>query len=238
MVDELKKAVAMAAVERVETGSVVGLGSGSTLAYFIEELGRRVRNGDLKDIVGVPTSYQARYLANDNGITVRDPGDIDSVDIAVDGADEVDSNGTLIKGAGAAHVLERLVASMTSRFIIVIDDSKLVTSLGENFAIPLEVIAPAVPFAIKCIREMGGDPSIRTGSGKLGPVVSDMGNTILDAKFHPITDPTDLNDRLNAIPGMVGHGLFVGIANEVIVAKPPDDNPLVETLRFDRVDIF
>ena len=136
MVDELKKAVALAAAAEVKDNSVIGLGSGSTVAYFVEEIGSRVRGGKL-NVVGVPTSYQTRFMAREHGIPILDPVDVDEVDIAVDGADEVDPQGNLIKGGGGAHVLEKLVGSMSHEFIIVVDESKMVETLGANFAVPV-----------------------------------------------------------------------------------------------------
>ena len=132
--DELKKKAALAAVEQIPDHSVVGLGSGSTLAFFIHELGRRVREGSLH-IVGVPTSFQARMIAAEYGMTIRDPMEMSEVDVAVDGADEVDPKGNLIKGGGAAHVMEKIVASMARRFVICVDESKMVR-VTEKFAVP------------------------------------------------------------------------------------------------------
>ncbi len=229
--DALKKAAAAAAVELVPSRSVLGLGSGSTLAFFIELLGERIRAGKL-DVVGVPTSYQTRLLAREHGVPIRDAIDVDHVDLTVDGADEVDPTGNLIKGAGGAHVLEKLVAACADRFIIVADESKLVHTLGEKFPVPLEVIAPAVPFVLRRLRELGGEPSLRCGKGKLGPVISDLGNPLIDAHFGPIYDAERLRHALDCLPGVVGHGLFLRMTSEVIVAKAPLDDPLIERRSF------
>ncbi|MCC6446351.1 MAG: ribose-5-phosphate isomerase RpiA [Armatimonadetes bacterium] len=231
--DELKKAAARAAVERIADGSVVGLGTGTTLAYVLQELGAKAQRGDMR-ITGVATSYQARFLAKEYGIPVCDPMDVNFVDIAIDGADEVDPQGRVIKGAGAAHVTEKLVAALAKRFIVVVDESKLVERLGERCPVPIEAIAPALAFVQKRIREMGGDPVIRTGKGKIGPVISDLGNPILDARFDRIDDPAALSQRLDSIPGLVGHGLFIGMADQAIVARPPEEQPVVEVLEFRR----
>lgn len=234
MVDELKKAAAQAAVDLVRSNTVVGLGSGSTVAYFLEELGARIRDGHL-DVVGVPTSYHTRFMARDLGIPIRDPMDVDSVDLTVDGADEVDTHGNLIKGGGGAHVLEKLVASMAEQFVIVVDESKLVNTLGENFWVPVEVITPALAFVMKSLRGLRANPAIRSGSGKLGQVVSDLGNTIIDVDFGPIEDVPSLDRKLNDIPGIVGHGLFVCAQDKVIIARPPLDNPSIETREYQRI---
>lgn len=229
--DALKKAAALAAVDLVSTNTIIGLGSGSTLIHVIKELGERVQQGRLR-IGGVPTSYQARLVARECRIPIHDPMDVDHVDLAIDGADEVDPAGNLIKGAGGAHVVEKLVAACAARFIVVVDESKLVSVLGERSPVPVEVIAPALSFVLRRIRELGGKPSVRTGSGKLEPVISDLGHPIIDVRFGPITDASRLDQQLNSIPGVVGHGLFIGMADQVVVARSPVESPVVEMLHF------
>ncbi len=229
--DALKKAAATAALELVPSHAVLGLGSGSTLAIFLELLGERVRAGQLH-IIGVPTSYQTRLLARQYGITIQDALDTHHVDVTIDGADEIDPAGNLIKGAGGAHVLEKLIAACADRFVIVADESKLVHTLGERFPVPIEVIAPAVAFVQRRLQELGGTPVLRDGVRKLGPVVSDLGNLIIDAHFGPIADPERLNHDLNSMPGVVGHGLFLNMTHDVVVAKAPVDNPMIERRSF------
>jgi ribose 5-phosphate isomerase A len=234
-VDALKKAAATAAVDLVPpNNTIIGLGSGSTLAFVIRELGERVRQGRLR-IMGVPTSYQARFLAKECGIPIQDAIDTDHVDLAIDGADEVDPAGNLIKGAGGAHVMEKLIAAWAHRFIVVVDETKLVQTLGRGrYPLPVEVIAPAMPFVMRRLQELGGKPSMRNGSGKLEPVISDLGHPIIDVDFGPIADAAWLNQQLNGLPGVVGHGLFIGMANKVIVARSPVESPKVEILDFPR----
>jgi ribose 5-phosphate isomerase A len=232
-VNVLKKAAALAAADLVPDNAVVGLGSGSTLVYFIEELGARVRQGQLH-IVGVPTSYQARFLAKKCGIPLHDPMDIESVDVAVDGADEVDPVGNLIKGAGGAHVVEKLVAACAKQFVVVIDASKQVKMLGQRTSVPLEVIAPALSFVMARVRELGGQPILRTGNGKLGPVISDLGNPIVDVAFGPIANAARLDQQLNNLPGVLGHGLFVGLTDHVIIAYPSAEKPEIKTYTIQR----
>ena len=232
-VDALKKAAALAALELIPNNAVVGLGSGSTLQYFIQELGVRVRSGQLY-VVGVPTSYQSHFLAQESGVPLLDPMSVDSVDITVDGADEIDPAGNLIKGGGGAHVMEKLVAAMAKQFVIVADETKPVQVLGAQTAVPVEVITPALAFVMKKVREFGGQPQIRSSNGKLGPVISDLGHPILDVKFAAITDAVQLNHQLNAIPGIVGHGLFVGMADEIIIARAPIEQPVIETIALKR----
>ncbi|MGE0820848.1 MAG: ribose-5-phosphate isomerase RpiA [Candidatus Binatia bacterium] len=229
--DALKKAAALTAVDLIVDNTVVGLGSGSTLVYFIEELGARIQQGKLH-ITGVPTSYQARMIAKASGIPLLDPMDVESLDITVDGADEVDPVGNLIKGAGGAHVIEKLVAALAKRFVVVVDESKQVQRLGEHVAIPVEVIAPALSFAQRRLRELGGTPVVRNGNGKVGPVISDIGHPIIDVRFAMIADPVWLDQQINGIPGVLGHGLFVGMADQVIIARPPLEHPRIEIQEF------
>lgn len=229
--DALKKAAAHAAVDLVSSNTILGLGSGSTLAFFIEMLGERVRAGQLR-VVGVPTSYQTRLLARQHGVPIQDATDTDHIDLAVDGADEIDPAGNLIKGAGGAHVLEKLVAACADRFVIVADEGKLVHTLGERCSVPVEVIAPSVSFALRRLHGLGGEPILRYGLGKLGPVISDLGNPIIDVTFGLIHDPERLDRDLNSLPGVVGHGLFLQMAHDVIVAKAPPEDPMVERCTF------
>ncbi|MBM4254514.1 MAG: ribose-5-phosphate isomerase RpiA [Deltaproteobacteria bacterium] len=233
-VDALKKAAALAALELVTNNAVVGLGSGSTLVYFIQELGVRVRSGRLQ-VVGVPTSFQSHFLAKEAGIPLLDPMGVERVDITVDGADEIDPAGNLVKGGGGAHIMEKLVAAMAKQFVVVADESKPVSVLGARTAVPVEVITPALAFVMQKVREFGGQAKIRSSNGKLGPVMSDLGHPILDVKFDAITDAARLNQQLNAIPGIVGHGLFVGMADQTLVACSPLDSPKIETRHFRRI---
>lgn len=230
-VDALKKAAAFAALELIPSGAVVGLGSGSTLLYFIQELGVRVRSGQLQ-VVGVATSFQSHFLAKDAGVPLLDPMSVESVDITVDGADEIDPAGNLIKGGGGAHVMEKLVAAMAKEFVVVADESKPVPILGARTAVPVEVITPALTFVMKKVRELGGQPQIRSSNGKLGPVMSDLGHPILDVKFDAITDAVRLNRQLNAIPGLVGHGLFIDMADKALIARRQANTLTIETRCF------
>ena len=232
-VDALKKAAALAALELIPNNAVVGLGSGSTLVYFIQELGARVRSGQLQ-VVGVPTSFQSHFLAKESGIPLLDPMSVDNVAITVDGADEIDPAGNLVKGGGGAHVMEKLVAAMAKQFVVVADESKPVSVLGARTAVPIEVITPALAFVMQKVRELGGEAKIRSSNGKLGPVISDLGHPILDVKFAAITDAARLNGQLNAIPGIVGHGLFVGMADKALIARSPITAPVIETRQLTR----
>ena len=182
-IKKLKKEVGIAAAQKVQSGMVVGLGTGSTTAFAIEELGRRIASGELTDIVGIPTSFQASVLGKKYGIPIRSLDDVDRVDVAIDGADEVDPAKTLIKGGGAAHTREKVVDSLASLFIVVVDESKLVDRLGSTFAVPLEVLPMAIAPVTRAVEKLGGKPDLRMGVKKDGPVITDQGNMGLDGPF-------------------------------------------------------
>ena len=215
--DAIKRRVAIAAADEVVSGMTVGLGSGSTLAYFIEELGRRVRDG--LRIVGVPTSFQARFLARQYGVPLQEAMDTEHVDLAVDGADEIDPNGHLIKGAGGALVQEKVVASMAQRFVVIADESKRVSRLGEKFPVPVEVVMPAVRSVMRRLESLGAQVKLRELKGKVGPAISDNGHFLIDARFEHIADAAALDREINMISGVVGHGLFVNITDQVLIGR-------------------
>jgi ribose 5-phosphate isomerase A len=210
---ELKKRVGYEAAKLVKDGDVVGLGTGSTTHHFIEKLGKRIKKEGM-DILGVPTSYQSFFLARDSGIQITTLEEHD-VDIAVDGADEVDPKLNLIKGGGAAHTLEKIVDSTASRFVVIVDGSKIVSELG-SFPVPVEVIPQATRPVKKTLIEMGGSPSMRMAERKDGPVVTDNGNFIFDVKF-TIKNPKKMETEINNIPGVVENGIFSQIVDEVMV---------------------
>jgi len=211
---EFKKSVGYAAAELVKDGDVVGLGTGSTTHFFIEKLGQRVREENIK-ILGIPTSYQSFLLAKDSGISITTLEEND-IDIAVDGADEVDNNLNLIKGGGAAHTIEKIVDSAADRFIVIVDGSKIVEKLGK-FPVPLEVIPEARRTVSNHVNEIGGIPTLRMAEKKDGPVITDNGNFVIDVKFDTIEKPAYLEKELNTIPGVVENGIFAGIVDEVLV---------------------
>ena len=213
-VDILKEDVGKRATELVEDGFVVGLGTGSTTHYFIKHLGERVKNEDL-DILGIPTSFQSLILAKEAGIEITTLNEHD-VDVAVDGADEVDSSLDLIKGGGAAHTLEKLVDSSADKFVVIVDGSKIVSHLGD-FPVPIEIIPESLRLVKNAVIGMGGSPELRMGVKKDGPVITDNGNFVLDAKFDRIENSYELEIELNTIPGVVENGIFSGITDKVIV---------------------
>jgi len=212
---ELKKRVGYEAAKLVNDGDVVGLGTGSTTHYFIEKLGNRIKTEDI-DIMGVPTSYQSFFLARDSNIPITTLEE-HNIDIAVDGADEVDTELNLIKGGGAAHTLEKIVDESADRFIVIVDESKIVPKLG-NFPVPVEIIPNATRTIKNYLIEMGGIPLLRMAEKKDGPVVTDNGNFIYDVKFD-IKNPKKLEIELNTIPGVVENGIFSQIVDEVIIGR-------------------
>jgi ribose 5-phosphate isomerase A len=218
LVEEAKRKAALEAVKHVKNGFVVGLGSGSTAAYAIEALGEKVKRENLR-IFGVPTSYQAFLLAVKHGIAVTTLEEYPVVDVTIDGVDQVDSELNLIKGMGAALAREKIVASASKRNVIIADESKKVKVLGENnHPVPIEVLPFAISIVKRRIEAIGGNPSLREGKGKVGPVITDNGNVIIDATFGLIDNAAALEKKLKFIAGVVETGLFVGLADTVYLA--------------------
>jgi len=227
----MKQQVGQAAAARVVSGSIVGLGTGSTTAYAIQALGDRLKAGDLKDIKGVPTSFQAIVLAKECGIPLTTLDEIDHMDVAIDGADEVDPQKNLIKGGGAAHTQEKIVDSLADQFIVVVDSGKLVDKLGSTFLLPVEVLPMAMTPVMRAIAKLGGKPQLRMGVKKAGPVITDQGNFVIDVKFDHIDHPAELEKTLNNIPGVLENGLFVGVADIILVGEIKDGQPSVREIK-------
>lgn len=218
--DELKKMAGIKAADLIQNGMTVGLGTGSTAAYMIDRLGERLQKENLS-ITAVSTSWSTTLQCRRLGIPLKEIDEVSKLDMVIDGADEIDSQKNLIKGRGAAHLLEKIVASMTSQYIIIADNTKKVATLGEKMPVPVEVLPKAISIVTAQIEALGGKCTIRLGSpGKDGPIISDSGNLIVDAKFTSIPNPQALDAALNAIPGLLGHGLFIGMATRVILATP------------------
>lgn len=212
--EALKKLAGIKAAEYVTDGMVVGLGTGSTAYYFVEELGRRVNEEGLS-IIGVTTSSQTTKQAESLGIPLKSVDDIDVIDITVDGSDEVDPNFNGIKGGGGALLMEKIVATPTQEYIWVVDDSKLVDQLGA-FKLPVEVVQYGADRLFRHFEKKGYKPSYREQDGKR--FVTDMKNYIIDLDLEKIDDPIALGKELKAMVGVVEHGLFNGMVNKVIVA--------------------
>lgn len=226
----MKQEVGKAAAALVKSGSIVGLGTGSTTAYAIQFIGERLQSGELKDIKGIPTSFQAEVLAKQYKIPLTTLDAVDHIDIAIDGADEVDPQKNLIKGGGAAHTREKIVDYLANEFIVVVDSGKLVDRLGSVFPVPVEVIPIGVTPVMRAIEKLGGKPQLRMGVKKAGPVITDQGNMVVDAKFDSIDDPASLEKTLNNIPGVVENGIFVNCVDLVLVGEVKDGQPAVRKL--------
>lgn len=226
----MKQKVGKAAADRVKSGSIVGLGTGSTTAYAIQYIGERIQSGELKDIKGIPTSFQAAVLGKKYGIPLTTLDEVDHIDVAIDGADEVDPNKNLIKGGGAAHTREKVVDTLADEFIVVVDSSKLVDKLGSTFLLPVEVLPMAMTPVMRAIAKLGGKPELRMGVKKAGPVITDQGNFVIDVKFDSIDNPAELEKTLNNLPGVLENGLFVGVTDVVLIGEIKDGQPVVREM--------
>lgn len=211
-----KKAVGEHVASLISSGMTLGIGTGSTAAMAIEALGRRIAEEGLQ-VRGVATSFAAERLARQHGIGLTTLDEIPDLDLAFDGADEVDPAFTLIKGRGAAQTREKIVASRAKQFIVLVDESKMVDKLGYRMPLPVEVVPMAVTPVMKVLSALGATAEIRMGMKKDGPVVSDQGMWVVDAMFDGISDPEHVNDVLLKTPGVVDHGLFIGLATQVLV---------------------
>ena len=226
----MKQEVGKAAAKRVKSDSIVGLGTGSTTAYAIEYIGDRLSSGEITNIVGVPTSFQAEVLAKKFGIPLTTLDAIDHIDVAIDGADEVDPQKNLIKGGGAAHTREKVVDALANEFIVVVDSGKLTDKLGSTFLLPVEVIPMAITPVMNALTKLGGKTELRMGVKKAGPVVTDQGNLVIDVKFDAIDNPAELEKTINNIPGVLENGLFVNVADVVLVGEIIDGKPTVREM--------
>ena len=215
--DELKQKAAHRATKFVESGMVVGLGTGSTTAFAVIRIGERIKSGDLKNIVGIPTSIRTETLAGEWHIPLCGLEDQPVIDVTIDGADEVDPDLNLIKGGGGALLREKVVAQASRQNIIIVDESKLSPCLGTRWALPVEVIPFALKAAENFLKSLGATATLRL-SDNGQPYQTDQNNFILDANFGEMADPNNIAASLNERAGIVEHGLFLGLASDVIVA--------------------
>ncbi len=217
-VTELKQRVGTAAANRIESGMRVGLGTGSTAVWMVRRLGERLQNGDLTDVIGVPTSKRTANDAAAVGIPLGTLEDHPALDLTIDGADEIDPQLNLIKGGGGALLREKIVAQASQQFIIVADDSKLVERLGTTFKLPIEVIPFGHGSQLAFLASLGAQPALRlqeTGE----PYLTDSHNYVYDCTFPDgIADVTNMAARLSARAGIVEHGLFLEMATMAIVS--------------------
>jgi ribose 5-phosphate isomerase A len=219
--NELKQRAAIQAVDLIESGMVLGLGTGSTAKFAVERIAERIQAGDLQNIIGIPSSDRTEKLARRLNIPLTDLETHPEIDLTIDGADEVDPDLNLIKGGGGALLREKIIAQASRINIIIVDESKLSPQLGTKWALPIEV----VPFARKTelifLESIGGSVTLRVDENN-APFLTDQQNFILDSHFGRISDPDGLVSRLNDRAGIVEHGLFLGLATDVIVAGRED----------------
>ena len=212
----LKHLAAAKAMEFIESGMVLGLGEGSTTLLAVRRLGALVAAGELRDVVGVPASPRMAREARALGIPLTSLEEQPCIDLTIDGADEVDPQLDLIKGGGGALLREKIIARATRRELIIVDDSKLVDRLGSRWAIPVEVVPFGYTTRLAWLGSLGSRPALRMQDGQ--PYRSDNGNFIIDCDFGPLEDAGALSRQIKAETGIVEHGLFLGLATDVIVA--------------------
>jgi len=215
--DEQKRLAAFRAAAYVNSEMIVGLGTGSTAKFALERIGARIRAGELTNLLGIPSSRQTEELALALAIPLTTLDDHPEIDLTIDGADEVDRDLNLIKGGGGALLREKVLAQASHRMVVIVDESKRSESLGTRWPLPIEVLPFARQVEENYVKSLGATIKLRSGrDGR--PFRTDEGNLILDADFGPIEDPESLSTKLNARAGIVEHGLFIGLAGEVIVA--------------------
>jgi ribose 5-phosphate isomerase A len=210
-----KQAAADHAVQLIQDGMLLGLGSGSTSAYAIRRIGERVRQG--LNVRGIPTSRHSEELAEAVGIPLTSFDDETRIDLTIDGADELTPQLQLIKGGGGAMLREKIVATASDRLIIIADSRKLVPALGK-FQLPIEVLPFACPVVARWLHELGGKPQLRCDAAGQ-PIKTDQQNLVLDCDFGIIETPEELADQLDRIPGLIAHGLFLRLASCAIVGR-------------------
>ena len=238
--DAEKEVVARAAAGLVSPGMKLGLGSGSTSHHFIRFLGERVRREDLQ-VEAVASSEDSEALAREVGILLSEPRRGLRLDLAIDGADEIAPDLSLIKGGGGAHLREKVVVAAADYFLVIADSSKLVQQLG-SFPVPLEVVPFALPWVMDRIEAIGAKPVLRLEQGTADrPCLTDQQNYLLDCRFERIDDPAQLAVRLEKIPGIVAHGIFIGYARAALIAQDTEimvlraDATLEELVTCDRL---
>jgi ribose 5-phosphate isomerase A len=217
--EHYKQQAAEHALYYVQNGMVIGLGSGSTARYMLIGLSERLRDGRLRDVIGVPTSEATAELAHSLSIPLTTLDEHDQLDVALDGADEIDPQLNLIKGLGGALLREKIIAASARQFIVFADQRKLVARLGEHTPLPVEIIPIARALCVRRLAELGLEPTLRRADDG-SAVYTDEGNLILDCSSTSFIDSAALNVAIKAIPGVVDHGLFLGIASVALIVGP------------------
>jgi len=230
--ESAKKRAALEAAKHVEDGFAVGVGSGSTTAYAIEEIGRRIKEDGLR-VQCVPASYQSFLLAVEFGMPVTTLNEHSNLDLYIDGADQIDRNLNLIKGGGGALTREKITACVAKRFIVIADETKLAKSLGENQSLPIEVLPFGEPVVKSRIRNIGGKPVLRMIKERFIPYITDNGNFILDVDFGVIDKPKELEAELKSIPGVIETGLFIEMADAAYIGSATT----VKMLRREKINL-
>jgi ribose 5-phosphate isomerase A len=220
---DIKKAVGAAAVDRFVTdGMKLGLGTGSTAIWAVRRVAERINSGGLRGVTVVTTSLQSELEARALGLTVMTLNDRSmegGLDLTIDGADEVDPDRNLIKGGGGAMLLEKIIAYASRRLLIIVDEGKLSSRLGEKFPIPIEVVPAALETVSRWLRGLGARVTVRTGAGKAGPVVTDLGNLLMDASFAAAFSPQAREAELKLFPGVLENGLFTRKRPELLIGR-------------------
>ncbi len=217
--EKLKKAAGVRAVDFVHTGMLVGLGTGSTAEFAIEELSKRIKDGRLSGISCIPSSERTRNFAETLGLDLVELSSKRKIDVTIDGADEIDSDFNLIKGGGGALLREKVLAQNSERNIIVADESKLSRRLGSRFPVPVEVLEFALEAEKSYLKSLGGEVKLRLARDG-SPFLTDQNNFIVDWSFGQIESPSYFADRLSQRAGIVEHGLFIGTASDIIIGSP------------------
>lgn len=213
---KMKQKCAQEAIKSVEEGMILGIGSGSTVREFISILSRS--SLDLQKIICIPSSFDTEAMLIDQGLQVGSLNQFPTIDITFDGADRVDEEINCIKGGGGALLREKIIGAAAKKLIILVDKSKIVPVLGKSFPVPIEVIPHARAYVTNQLIQMGGKPTLRLASDKLGPTITDNGNILLDTSFDEISDVEKLEQRINSIPGVMENGLFPNnMVNQVIL---------------------
>jgi ribose 5-phosphate isomerase A len=219
--EEVKRRLGTQVVDTlVKSGMKIGLGSGSTAVQAVYRVGELLRQGDLQDILVVPTSFQTMVACQQLGIslsTLNDPTVNGRLDLTVDGADEVDPNWNLIKGGGAAMLIEKIVAQTSDRYTIIIESSKLSSRLGEKAPVPVEVVSEALVTTTRRLEALGGRVQLRMATRKAGPIITDHGNLVLDVSFSDPFDPQNLEAKIMGIPGVTANGIFTRRVDDLFV---------------------
>lgn len=215
-IEQLKKIAAEKAAEEIREAMVVGLGTGSTVYYALLKIGEMVRDG--LNIIGIPTSSGTEKIATEQGIPLSTLAAHPIIELTIDGADEVDAHLNLIKGGGAALVREKIIANVSRRILIVVDESKVSRVLGTSFALPVEIVQFGWEATKRVVDQICGQSELRGGIQK--PLITDNGNYILDCHFDGIPEPEKVEPQLNNIPGVVENGIFVNHADKIIIGTP------------------